>query len=801
MPRTSFAIASLLVSIVAPTAVAQTTAPVDIRPTLEQIFLQPRLLGTRPTGASISANGEWVLYRRAISDAEKAETEVFVVHRHDGSPRRLFDAKQKVQTFWSRRGADLLVLRDGWLEMHRIGPEPSRPLPLFEVGDRLGSTHFCEDGHRLVFTARSNNELFVLDLDDGTRRAPASTLTDRGSWFQVLGDERRAALFAAPSPPKAETSPGKSSEGGKPNAKTPADEAGDKGKANDTAPKKRVLWIVALDGSEPPLETKFEEGDDVTVSPSGAFALRQKRDNSEPRRLVMADYLTEQVTTVQVRSSLPGDPGFGVVFDLFDLAAGTAISLPLDAAARFWGYDVSFARTSDSVLIDRISDDWKVRQIFVADPKSKLATLVHTERDDAWIGGPEQYAALSEDATNVFFTSEMDGWNRLYRVHADGRELHCLSDSTSSGEISNVARVPRSDRFLVTRNTVDRANYELALIDGGNGESRVISRQDGVVTGVAIASGGSAVVYSQQFLGVPAELHAASLGAAEPPRELTSTQPLEFHAMKLPVPEIVEYASGDGTQVRAFLYKPPGFDPQKRYPAVVFIHGAGYLQQVLRSMTSYEPNYLFHQRLARKGYVVLDPDYRHSQGYGRKFRTDIYGFMGGKDLDDVVAGVDFLKRECAVDGSRVGIYGGSYGGFMTLMALFTKPDVFAAGCALRSVTDWRTYNAWYTNPRLGDPKTDAENFRRSSPIDHAEGLSKPLLLLHGLKDSNVFAQDTIRLMEKLIELRKDFDVMLYPSQDHGFTDPDSWLDEYRRIERFFDRHLVESNSNGTSARR
>jgi dipeptidyl aminopeptidase/acylaminoacyl peptidase len=212
---------------------------------------------------------------------------------------------------------------------------------------------------------------------------------------------------------------------------------------------------------------------------------------------------------------------------------------------------------------------------------------------------------------------------------------------------------------------------------------------------------------------------------------------------------------------------------------------------VTKSLTAYEPNYLFHHRLARRGYVVLDPDYRHSQGYGRKFRTDVYGYLGGKDLDDVVAGIDYLRDRGGIDPQRVGIYGGSYGGFLTLMALFTKSDRFAAGCALRSVTDWRTYNAWYTNPRLGDPTRDVSNYVRSSPIDHAKGLSKPLLLIHGLKDSNVFAQDTIRLVETLIELQKDdFEMMLYPSQDHGFSDADSWFDEYRRIERFFDRHLA-----------
>jgi len=142
-----------------------------------------------------------------------------------------------------------------------------------------------------------------------------------------------------------------------------------------------------------------------------------------------------------------------------------------------------------------------------------------------------------------------------------------------------------------------------------------------------------------------------------------------------------------------------------------------------------------------------------------------------------------------VDGERVGIYGGSYGGFMALMALFTAPDRWAVGAALRSVTDWRTYHPTYTQPRLGRPSTDADAYARSSPIDLVKGVKHPVLILHGMVDSNVFAQDSIRLIQKLIDQGSEFDAMLYPSQGHGFTDGRCWLDEYRRIERYLLDHL------------
>ena len=160
----------------------------------------------------------------------------------------------------------------------------------------------------------------------------------------------------------------------------------------------------------------------------------------------------------------------------------------------------------------------------------------------------------------------------------------------------------------------------------------------------------------------------------------------------------------------------------RRAPAVVFVHGAGYLQNAHKYWSTYYREYMFHHLLASKGYVVLDPDYRASAGYGRDWRTAIYRWMGGKDLKDVVDGAKFLVETQKVNAKRIGVYGGSYGGFITLMALFTSPDMFAAGAALRPVTDWAHYNHRYTSNILNEPQTDIEAYRKSSPIYFAEGL-------------------------------------------------------------------------------
>jgi dipeptidyl aminopeptidase/acylaminoacyl peptidase len=267
----------------------------------------------------------------------------------------------------------------------------------------------------------------------------------------------------------------------------------------------------------------------------------------------------------------------------------------------------------------------------------------------------------------------------------------------------------------------------------------------------------------------------------------TSPSPEFFRYPWLDAP-IVKYRATDGVEVPARIYKPADWKPNG--PAVVFVHGAGYLQNVHRWWSSYSREYMFHHFLMEHGYLVLDADYRGSAGYGRDWRTAIYRHMGGRDLADEVDAAHWLTSEYGVDAQRIGMYGGSYGGFMTLMAMFTAPGSFRAGAALRPVTDWAHYNHGYTSDILNTPQTDPEAYRISSPIYFAEGLRGALLICHGVVDTNVHFQDTVRLVQKLIELHaQNWDVAFFPVEDHGFVEPSSWSDEYKRIFRLFEREL------------
>jgi dipeptidyl aminopeptidase/acylaminoacyl peptidase len=223
---------------------------------------------------------------------------------------------------------------------------------------------------------------------------------------------------------------------------------------------------------------------------------------------------------------------------------------------------------------------------------------------------------------------------------------------------------------------------------------------------------------------------------------------------------------------------------------VAFVHGAGYLQNSDMGWPDYFREGMFHSMLAEQGYVVIDMDYRASEGYGRDWRTAIYRQMGVPELEDYKDGVDFMVENYGVNPDRVGIYGGSYGGFMAFVAMFRAPDLFKAGAALRPVSDWAHYNHGYTANILNTPGIDPEAFYISSPINYVEGLQGALLIEAGMQDDNVFFQDSVFVVQRLIELQKeDFEIALYPQDPHGFKHPESWLDGYRRIYKLFEENL------------
>jgi len=277
------------------------------------------------------------------------------------------------------------------------------------------------------------------------------------------------------------------------------------------------------------------------------------------------------------------------------------------------------------------------------------------------------------------------------------------------------------------------------------------------------------------------------------PQQVTSSGTDAYYEHPLVEPEIVNFTHPDGGPLWAALFRPEV--PNAERSAIVHVHGGGYRQFAHRgySVYGYAQHLGFINYMLQQGYTVLDFDYRGSAGFGRDYRTDISESMGIKDTDGAVAGARWLAENADVDPDRIGIYGVSYGGFLTLTSLFRYPGVFSAGIARAAVTDWAHYSDGWTSRILGVPHTNPDAYRLSSPIYYAEGLADPLLITHGLIDDNVHFQDAARLVQRLIELEKDFEVMFYPVEPHTVQTEAGRYDLIRRQAAFFDEKLRSIN--------
>ncbi len=530
----------------------------------------------------------------------------------------------------------------------------------------------------------------------------------------------------------------------------------------------------------------------LQVTPDGAFVLLTVAERAEDaRRLEMPVWITDEgyVETHTGRTKVGDEQGRSRAA-ILEVATGKVTFVGDSISARdcsVRGVDVS--RNSAHALIRVDSDDNEDRWYAVVDLPGMETRVVDHLHDDAWIGGPiSSTAGFLPDGETVYFGSERTGWAHLYTVPAAGGEASALT--SGEWEVLRASLSPDGDTWYLTANKEGFADVHFYTMPLGGGEMTMVTSAEGRQD-ASVSPDGRWLAISHSEANHPPELYIQEHRPGRLMRKITESTSEEWRNGEWIKPEIVMIPARDGVEVPARLYRPNGgVAPEGRRPAVIFVHGAGYLQNVHNWWSSYYREYMFHHLLASKGYTVLDIDYRGSAGHGRDWRTAIYRHMGGTDLTDQVDGARWLVERMGVDPDRIGVYGGSYGGFITLMAMFTTPGVFQAGAALRPVTDWAHYNHGYTSNILNEPQSDSLAYQRSSPIYFAEGLEGHLLMCHGMLDDNVLFYDTVRLAQRLIELGKEnWEVAMYPVERHGFQQAYSWTDEYRRILKLFETTL------------
>ncbi|CAN5633874.1 prolyl oligopeptidase family serine peptidase [soil metagenome] len=777
-----------------PTAAAATFAL-----TVPGIMRGPELVGEAATSVRWSDDGRWIYFRWKPGGQPWHESlSLYRVRASGGEPERLSDeAADSLGVFLA--GGDISA--DGrWRavsyqgDIYLIDRRAGIQRRLTDTRATKSSPVLSRDAQTMYFI--SDNNLFALSTTDGTLRqitdlragpAPADPRDPEGQRRYLVEQQRE--LFEHIRLQAARR-----------------DDEQARSRARETRESRRPVYLQ-----------RNERVASLAIEPGGRYAIVSTASTtpSTARRTTIPFWVTESGYTEarEFRAHVGDDQGgsgrMGVVslvdgaIRWLDVARATQPEAASDSApafgfTRFHGWN----EQGTAGLVAATSADFKQSWLWSMDAATGQMTLLAHDRDDAWVAGPCPFWSASSCVGwlpdgRAWFVSERTGYTHLFTVGANGSGLRQLTGGP--WEVHSVQLSPRRDRFFLTTNEgspFEQHFYSVAF-DGSN-RVRVTSMAGR--NAVTVSPDGSMLAVVHSFANRPPELYVSQNRPGAQARRVTTSPTEEWLSYDWIVPEIVHIPARDGEKVPARIYRPQDVGARPNGAAVIFVHGAGYLQNVHNWWSQYYREYMFHHLLAERGYVVLDIDYRASAGYGRDWRTAIYRHMGGKDLDDHVDGSRWLQRTYGIDPERIGIYGGSYGGFITLMALFTQAQDFGAGAALRAVTDWAHYNHGYTGRILNLPQDDTAAYRRSSPIYFAEGLEDPLLIAHGMVDVNVHFSDVVRLAQRLIELGKtDWEMAIYPVEDHGFVEPSSWTDEYRRILDLFERHLpVQDGQRGVS---
>jgi len=442
---------------------------------------------------------------------------------------------------------------------------------------------------------------------------------------------------------------------------------------------------------------------------------------------------------------------------------------------------------SNAVIYVRANDN-KDRWLATIDFDRHRLVSQHRGSDEAWVNPYQVGHGWLHDNRTIWFLSEDHGYLGLYTKRLSEKRSKPLV--VGSHVVFDPELGPRGKHIYYRANVSHPGVYEIWRVDASTGAAEQLTELGGVNHAV-VSPDGERLLVSHSETNRHPDLFVQANRPGATARRLTDTMTEAYKSHPWIEPLIVPVPSSHSKQpIYSKIYLPEDHDPAKSYPAVMFVHGAGYTQNAHRGWPYYFREGMFHNLLTQHGYVVIDMDYRASQGYGRDWRTAIYRRMGTPELEDFHDGVDYIVEHYGVDRDRVGIYGGSYGGFMTFMAMFRSPGTFKAGAALRPVADWSHYNHGYTANILNTPDIDPEAYRASSPIEYVAGLEDPLLIASGMQDDNVFFQDAVLVVQRLLELQKeDFEIAIYPLDPHGFVHAESWLDEYRRIFRLFEANL------------
>jgi dipeptidyl-peptidase-4 len=717
-------------------AAAQTTPPAAGKLSIENIFGKQSLLADVPTEI------QWRGDSKAVSYLTKLPGEA------------------------GARDRNALVMREvpsGREHILCIADTVHAPADLRDGDDpfSISSHRWNHAGTRVVFTHQ--DELFMLDPNDG-RIQRLTNATGKESDATFSPDDRMLAyvrgndLFTMDLEKRTEvrhTTTG-----------------------CDTIYNGILNWIY--------MEELFTRGDVKAFwwSPDGSrIAFLEIRDGNAPVYPIV-DQIPTQATWTMQHYPKPGDPAPVVRVGIVNPAGGgNIVWSDVDSADDSYLARVYWLGDGSGVAVEKLNRAQDHLALVFVDPVTGHSDLIMEESSDSWVN-VNYLKHYFRNKREFLWGSERDGHSHLYLHNLDGSLIRQLTNGNF--EVSELAGVDeRKGRVYFIANERSVLETHLYRVNENGKDFKQITKEEGT-HGATLSPDFKYFIDTHNSHKRPTHYTVCSIDG-KALFEIGDQMSDEFAASGVVVPEFFTIEE-DGNTFQCRMFRPPHMDLSKRYPVIVYVYGGPHAQVVRKAWSRHD---LWFSYMAENGYIVFSLDNRGSAGRGKAWEEPVLRNMGDVELQDQLAGVEYLKSLSYVDADRIGIFGWSYGGYMTLTALFNAPDAFAAGVSVAPVADWRLYDSIYTERYMKQPDENKGGYDASSPLLHAKNLEDPLLLMHGDADDNVHMQNSMALIRELVAAGKDFDMMLYPQKEHGISGSDARSHLYRKMTIFFERHLKE----------
>jgi dipeptidyl-peptidase 4 len=735
-------------------ACAVATAASGAELTIDRLFDVPPLAGPTIVGLKISPDGSRVTYLKGKAD-DKDRLDLWEYNIHDKQARVLVDSK-------------VLAPKPEKLSDEEIGRrERQRTAALSGILEYT----FAPAGDALLFPL--NGKLYYYKLAKGKQKAAAelidthgfatdATVSPAGGLLAYVRDQNLYSYDIAAKQEKALTSDG----------------AG--------AIKNGMAEFIA--------QEEMGRSTGYWWAPDGKHIAFARVDESPIKVTERFEISADNVATFAQRYPTTGGPNVLVRLGVIEVATGALSWIDLGADTDIYLARVDWLPDGKTLAVQRQSRSQRKLDLLFADIATGKTRTALTETSTAWIDLNDELTFLKK-SNEFIWASARDGYTHLYLYGTDGQLIRQLTagkwvvDDFRKRAVMGVDEKTRTVYFIATeKSPTERHLYSQSLDTKDPHQVRRITQDPGVH---AISMSPDARFYTDNFTSEnqppQVSLHAAdgALTAWLLENRLDATHPDAPYVADNSIAEIGTLTAADGQTLYYQLFKPLHFDPAKRYPAIVDVYGGPGVERVLNTWHGSS----FTQILTRAGYVVFILDNRGSAGRGMAFQVPIHRKMGEVEVADQVQGARWLGSQSFVDPARVGVWGWSYGGYMTLNLMFKAPEVFRAGVSGAPVTDFALYDTHYTERYLDRPQDNAAGYEASSVLPYAKDLKGRLLVMHGMADDNVLFLNSTKLFRKLQNLGKPFDVMVYPGAKHGLMRQSDGRHGYKMIKRFFDENL------------